>query len=154
MKKSTEINSNENDNDSCASSYASDEPLDADNSKKHDVGAYESTTRDTSSTKADDDAEDEREKFSQKETKNVFCLRVLVIIVLFLAAVGVSLVVFLATKGAETEEFENQYEATSNKVLDTFQALVTQKLDAVASLAVAVTAHAVDNDNDSNCKWQ
>lgn len=94
-------------------------------------------------------SESQREKFTQKETKNVFRLRLLVLTVLFLAAGAVSCVVFITTRGGQSNEFKNQYYSTANKVLDTFDGIVTKRLDAVNALAVAVTSHSAD----TNATW-
>ncbi|CAB9528546.1 Receptor-type guanylate cyclase gcy [Seminavis robusta] len=92
-----------------------------------------------------DPEEDEKIKFTPEMTRNVFRLRMLVIVVLFIAAGVVSFVVFSVSNGGEIEEFESNYEGTATKVLEVFQGIFTEKLDAVASLAIATTAHSVDH---------
>ena len=69
-------------------------------------------------------------------------------LVIFLAAVAVCHVVYTITKEGENDEFESQFEGTASKVLETFESILTQKLDAVASLAVATTAHGVDHSRE------
>ena len=63
--------------------------------------ASRSTTHGETST---DRISEDTEKFTQTETKKVLILRILVVLVIFLAAVAVSYVVFTITKDGETEE--------------------------------------------------
>ena len=88
------------------------------------------------------------EKFTQNETKHVFRLRVLVIAVIILAAVAVSLVVFFLSKNGEEEEYEMQFEGTAEKVMEVFQAIVTEKFNALAGLSIAMTAHSMNTHRD------
>ena len=62
----------------------------------------------------------DEEKLAQNETRAVFHLRVLVILVLFLAAAAVSAVVFVVTRNGETDEFQSQYTGASQKVIETY----------------------------------
>jgi len=101
------------------------------------------STSETKSTAVS--SEEEQIKFTPEMTRNVSRLRVLVFCVLFLAATAVSVVVYMISNGGEKEEFKASYDAVALKVLETFEGIVTRKLDAVASLAIAVTAHGVDH---------
>jgi hypothetical protein len=92
----------------------------------------------------EDSSESDREQLAQKETRIVFGLRLLVILVLLLAAIAVSVVVYYITRNAEVDEFETQYKALADTVLRAFEDIVTQKLGALSSLSVAVIAHGAD----------
>lgn len=74
----------------------------------------------------------------------VFRLRVLVILVLLMAATAVSVVVYLITRNAQKDEFEIQYEGVAEKVVESFTDIV-KKMGAISGLGVAACAHAVDN---------
>lgn len=93
----------------------------------------------------DDETHDAEEQLAQKESRHVFVLRVVVMMVLFFAACGVSAVVFFITKKGVEDEFETQYEGTAEKILEAFQGVVKQKLGAISSVGVAIIAHGVDH---------
>jgi hypothetical protein len=86
-----------------------------------------------------------QEDLSKNETRGVFRLRVLVILVILSAAAVVSVVVYVSTKQGELDTFESQYEGASTKVLEAFEDIVLSKLGAASSLAVATIAHGVDH---------
>lgn len=114
------------------------------NDVDEEVSDYSTLNGATSAT------EDEiaREKFTQQESKNILYLRVLVIIVLFLAAVAVSLVVFFLSKNSEKEEYEMMFDGAAEKLLHTGAAIVTDKLAAVNALATALTALSIDRQHN------
>jgi hypothetical protein len=87
-------------------------------------------------------SEQDEELFAKKETRAVFQLRVLVLLVLFLAAVAVSLVVYFITTQAEAAEFKAQYDGNAIKVLKSFQQIVAEKIGSISSLDVAFTSYA------------
>jgi hypothetical protein len=99
-------------------------------------------------SKATEVSEADKEQLAQKETRNVFLLRVLVVMVLLLAAVAVSIVVYFITRNAEIDEFETQYTALADTVLRAFEDIVTQKLGAISSVGVAAIAHGVDHKRE------
>ena len=65
-----------------------------------------------------------------------------------MAAVAILFTTYCITKNAEDDEFENAFEATSAKVLETFKDILTQNVGAIASLALATVAHGVDHSRD------
>lgn len=77
-----------------------------------------------------------------RETAQVTTLRVAVMLVLLLAAAGVSATVFYLTKKAETKEFESEYDAVAAKVLETFEDIVSEKLSALSAFSISATAYA------------
>jgi membrane protein required for beta-lactamase induction len=101
-----------------------------------------------SSTAGSSAKEQEEEKIielASRESTIVFRLRLLVFLVLLIAAVAVSLIVYFITYGAEEEESKTQYEGAAEKVLEAFDNIVDHKLAAVSSLGVALIAHGVDH---------
>jgi hypothetical protein len=93
-------------------------------------------------------SQEQAEELAQRETGQVFRLRVLVILVLLMGAVAVSFTTYYVTKNAEDDEFENTFKATSAKVLETFEEILTHNVGAIASLALATVAHGVDHSRD------
>lgn len=96
----------------------------------------------TSSNGHDNEDQQERRLLAEKETKSVFRLRVAVIFALFVAASVVSAVVYVITTRAEESEFEAQFEGAADKLLSSFEDIIRQKLGAVGSLALSLTAYA------------
>jgi hypothetical protein len=90
----------------------------------------------------------EKERLGQAETKAVFRLRLVVFLVMLLAAVAVSVTIYIITSRAEAEEFESQFDGAASKIAETFQDVVHQKVAAISSLAVAIIAHGVDHSRN------
>jgi hypothetical protein len=76
------------------------------------------------------------------ETQAVLRLRFLVISALVCATAVVSFLIFLVTKDAETEQFKAAFDGSAAKVVETFQAIIGQKMGAITSLAVSATSYA------------
>jgi hypothetical protein len=103
---------------------------------------------DAGSSSAGSSAKEQKEEkieLANRESTIVFRLRLLVFLVLLIAAVAVSLIVYYITYGAEEEESKTQYESAAEKVLEAFNNIVDHKLAAVSSLGVALIAHGVDH---------
>ena len=73
---------------------------------------------------------------AKDESAVVFRLRMLVFLVLFLAATAVPVFVYYLTSANEREEFVSQFEGASTKILASFEEIIEKKLSAVGSLAV------------------
>ena len=101
----------------------------------------ENSTAMSNTQNSNGDGNSSEEELARKETRAVFRLRVLVILVLFLAAMAVSLAVFFITRRAEKDEFETQFEGSAEKVLSSFGDIVETKIGAAGSLALAITTH-------------
>jgi hypothetical protein len=86
-----------------------------------------------------------KERLGQAETNAVFHLRLVVFLVMLLAAIAVSVTIYIITRGAEQDDFESQFDGAASKVLETFNNVVHQKVAAISSLAVAIIAHGIDH---------
>lgn len=91
------------------------------------------------------EGEEQKLNLAKNETAAVFKLRLLVFLVLFLASVAVSIIVYLVSASAEKDEYRSQYEGASKKVLESFLDIVDTKLGAVSAMGVAIIAHGVDH---------
>ena len=100
----------------------------------------------TSTTKGDSSTSQEKMELAKKETRVVLGLRVLVFVVLILAAIAVSLIVFFITSNSEEDEYKTQYEGAAKQLMDAFLEVVETRLPAVSSLGVAIIAHAADHE--------
>jgi len=94
---------------------------------------------------------DEKEKvqLSKKETEAVFRLRLLVFLILFLASIAVSLIVYFITAGAMDDQYDSGYAAAAEKVVEAFLDIAESKIGIMASLGVATIAHSLDHPR----KW-
>ncbi|CAB9507210.1 Receptor-type guanylate cyclase gcy [Seminavis robusta] len=79
---------------------------------------------------------------AQKEAVWVFRLRVLTGIVLVGVAVAVCLVVYFAGRQSETESFETDFEALSEKLVLSFEQTVEQRFGIIASFGQDITSQA------------
>ena len=87
-----------------------------------------------------------KDKLSKNETRLVFRLRLLVLLVLLMAAGGVCAVVFLITRRAQVDAFEIQYDGVAGKVVDSFTAILTE-MAAISGLGVAASAYGIDSQS-------
>jgi class 3 adenylate cyclase len=87
--------------------------------------------------------EDERRTLGRKETRAVSVLRFIVIVVIASAAALVATGVYIFTRGSEEDEFETQFAAHSNRVVESFQDSVELKLGAIDALSILTTSHAL-----------
>lgn len=110
----------------------------------------QTTTHNTTSHQEDshDSLTSIKNKMSKKESQDVFRLKVLVFLVLILAAASVSFVVYRLTDSGEAEEFEVQYATASAKVLASFEDIV-HKMGSVSTIGVAFTSHGIHSGE----KW-
>ena len=104
-------------------------------------GTGNSTNSNRTGDTTDDDVNTIKNTLAKEETKQVFRLRVAVVVILIAAATAVSLAVYFITKNSEKEEFEIQYSGVANKILNNFEDIMVE-MSAVSGLAVAATTHA------------
>lgn len=113
-------------------------------SEDYDDGGSSSITNDNSELAI----KDKEEQLARTESKAVFHLRVTVILVLLVASAAVSGLVYRITQQGQYQEYINRYTGASSKILDTFNAIVSEKMGAIGALAVATIAHGVDHSRD------
>lgn len=104
-------------------------------------GTGNSTNSNRTGDTTDDDLNTIKNSLAKEETKQVFRLRVAVVLILIAAATSVSLAVYFITKNSEKEEFEIQYTGVAKKILDNFEKIIVE-MSAVSGLAVAATTSA------------
>lgn len=85
---------------------------------------------------------------ARRETENVNRLRYMVLAILFMAAAGVSVLVFFVSQQSEQEEMVTQFTSASARLSEAFDAIRTERIATLASLAVAAIAHGVDHSRD------
>ena len=107
---------------------------------------FSSDTYTSGSKKNEESLESIKDKISKNETRVVFRLRVIVILVLLMAAGGVCAVVFLITRRAQVDAFEIQYDGVAGKVVDSFTAILTE-MAAISGLGVAASAYGIDSQS-------
>ncbi|CAB9513338.1 Receptor-type guanylate cyclase gcy [Seminavis robusta] len=79
---------------------------------------------------------------ANSESKQVYYLRSLLVLVLVLVAAGVSTAVFLFARGSEQKDFETQYYDHALKVTSSFRANAKLRLGAIESFAVSIASGA------------
>mmetsp|Transcript_2519 Transcript_2519/g.6009 ORF Transcript_2519/g.6009 Transcript_2519/m.6009 type:complete len:729 (+) Transcript_2519:76-2262(+) len=104
-----------------------------------------------SSNGTDDDegaAQQKREEIANKESKQVFWLRILLFFVLIASAVAIVTFVYLYMSKAEEEEFKNQFQSDSTKVVESLGKTLDQTVgttDAFIRQIVSFARHDPDN---------
>jgi hypothetical protein len=88
-------------------------------------------------------SEKDTNQIAAKETRDVFKLRVSVVLVLLVCAISVSIAIYKLTQASEQEAFQIQYKASSDKIMKAFQDIFEVQAGALASLAVAMTTHGI-----------
>eukprot|EP00934_Nitzschia_sp_Nitz4_P002155 Nitzschia sp. Nitz4//scaffold6_size259037//151917//155608//NITZ4_001087-RA/size259037-processed-gene-0.270-mRNA-1//-1//CDS//3329556932//2155//frame0 len=86
---------------------------------------------------------------AQQEQRNVFRLRMLVMLVLLASTIGVAIGVFMYVDNAEQRDFEEQYHDDSHKVLASIGTSLDLTLGAVDAFIVALVSYA----RDTNSSW-
>jgi hypothetical protein len=89
-------------------------------------------------------AKNERESLGANETRAVLFLRFFAFFILLLTAILVCLGVYFYTKRDEEEDFEYVYEASAERLIQSFHESVAQLLAGVDAGAVAITSYALD----------
>lgn len=108
-----------------------------------DGSGQESQTDTNRSGSSDDDIDTLKDSLTKKESKAVFRLRALVILILFAAAASVSVTVFYLTHNAEVSTFETEYVSAAEKITESFQEAM-EKIAAVSGLAVTCSANSLN----------
>ena len=114
-------------------------------------GSQDESTSDTQRTSSvgwEDDAQNIKNALAKQETKQVFRLRVLVILILVAAATSISITIYHITRSAQLQEFQHQYEANAQKIVNALQEVMIQ-MSAVSGLALAATADSQESQNIS-----
>ena len=89
--------------------------------------------------------EEERRTLASNEDKAVRMLRVLVFVVLLITTTIVSIGIHRYIVNDQQSDFEHDFEAHAEKVLESFHESVERKLEALDALAVTITSYAVDH---------
>ena len=124
------MSSNEDEQSNFSSSV--DESSGKDSSRDHSF----------SGTSQEDEARHIKDQLAKQETKAVFRLRVLVILLLVAAAASISVTIYYLTRNAEKEEFETQYFAIADKIVQSFQDIMVE-ISAVSGLAVSASGQSI-----------
>ncbi|CAB9517391.1 Receptor-type guanylate cyclase gcy [Seminavis robusta] len=115
------------------------------NDLEDNCSVHSSTGRTTKSGSEEDD--DGKLQFAKRETQAVLRLRLLVFDFLIVATIAVSLITYFTSTSAEMAEYNSQYDAAAEKVMDAFMDIAVSKLAAVSGLAVTMAAHAEETQS-------
>jgi hypothetical protein len=86
------------------------------------------------------------ETLARKETKAVNVLRVIVLVLLLVTATLTSVGVYLYTSNEEKHNFEVEYQANAERIIESFHDAVARRLGAINSMATAITSYALDTN--------
>lgn len=78
-----------------------------------------------------------------KENRAVSYLRIVVLVFLALASIGFSVLASSLTKSGQTAEFQNAFEGYAIELIQVFHTSMEKSLEALDSLGIAITAHAL-----------
>jgi class 3 adenylate cyclase len=111
-----------------------------------DLGlATHSTTSDSAASEAVSTVRSEKEQqevFVRKETRDIYCLRIGVILVLIGTGLAFSIVAYTSTRNNQTQDFETAFYDQAKRVVDTFQINVRRSVGVIESFSLAITSHA------------
>jgi hypothetical protein len=91
-----------------------------------------------------DCCETAHERLAKKETKAVNALRVLVLALLLVTATLTSVGVYFHISLEEKQNFEVEYQANAERIIESFNDAVERRLGAINSMATAITSYALD----------
>jgi hypothetical protein len=120
-----------------------------DNSIQSNSPSFSSNPNTSSGKSEECNKETIRAALSKQGTPAVFRLRLLVILVMTLTATAVSVIIYRTTSEDENHEYNNHYEKSAEKILESFEGIF-DKILTVNSVGVAATAYGLDH-NDT--KW-
>jgi hypothetical protein len=81
-----------------------------------------------------------------KETKAVNVLRALVLVLLIIMATITSVGVYLYTSNEEKYDFEVEYQANAERIIESFHDAVVRRLGAINSMSTDITSYALDTE--------
>jgi class 3 adenylate cyclase len=90
----------------------------------------------------------ERFEIANKETKHVAYIRAIVLAVLVGVTTSVSTVVFLYSRDAEQDAFENQFADLANKITSGFIYGAERRIEAINSLSNEITSYALAKNSE------
>ncbi len=88
----------------------------------------------------DEELQNINSALTKKESQQVFVLRAFVMLILLTTAASISLTIFHLERNSQVEQFETDYYATADKVIDVLQQ-VTESISAVSGLVLLATAN-------------
>ncbi|GKZ01341.1 hypothetical protein MPSEU_001085100 [Mayamaea pseudoterrestris] len=100
------------------------------------------------SSKSEQEMLEEKEAMFKNESAQVTKLKRFVLLIMILAGIAISAVIFVVSSKGNVVAFESDYNGSAEKLLATFQEIAEQRLGAISSLSVALTAHALDRDSN------
>lgn len=83
---------------------------------------------------------------ARAETTWINCLRAAVLLVLLVAAIGLSTAVFLYTRNEERNKFTTHFDDSSHQVIESFHDMVQRNIGAAAALSTTMTSYALDSN--------
>ena len=90
----------------------------------------------------------ERMTLAVKETRAIFCLRLVVLLTLMVIGVSFALALFYHTKAAQEQEFEEQFGFYRDQVFEKFNRNIERKLNALDSLSTDMTSYAKSSGSE------
>jgi hypothetical protein len=105
------------DGDGDTSSGPESLPKDHESSSVNDSDSNSRTGSSRTGNTTDDDINMIKEELAREETKNVFRLRILVILILVATAIAMSYTIYHITHQAEIDEFESEFEGVADTII-------------------------------------
>jgi hypothetical protein len=93
-------------------------------------------------------AQQERSTLGAKETRAIFCLRLVVLLTLTMIGVSFALALFYHTNAAQAQEFEDQFGFYRDQVFEKFNRNLERKLNALDSLSTDMTSYAKSSGSE------
>lgn len=100
-----------------------------------------STTETYQTGTTDEDFQTIKNALTQQESRQVFRLRVLVILILMAAAASISFTVFHLERTTQVDEFEAAFYGSAEKIIDSLQQ-VTETISAIGGIAITASVEA------------
>lgn len=99
------------------------------------------STADTNQNGTDEDFQSIKNALTQKESQQVFRLRVLVVLILIAAAAAISFTVYYLERTSQVEEFHAAYYGSADKIIDSLQHII-ETISAIGGIAVTASVEA------------
>ncbi|CAJ1933537.1 unnamed protein product [Cylindrotheca closterium] len=131
-----------------SNSMRNDQEMILDTSKRSTSTLQRSKIEPTKSFKFLSSSAEEEASLAHYETRAVRCLRLVVLIVLVIAATVVGVLAYDYALEEEIKEFERNFEANAFKLVESFHNAIDYRLGAFNSFANALTSYSIETGND------
>ena len=93
-------------------------------------------------------AQQERSTLGVKETRAIFCLRLIVLLTLIVFGISLAIAFFYVTNEMQEQDFENQFGFYGDQVVEKFNRQLERRLNSMDALSTDMTSYAMSSGSE------